>query len=235
MKGSRILLEMLLFFLAFFLPGYLAQAHTAPSAHITTAAMLQVIITSLPQFLLMAYVVGIASPNQPGRWGLVPFRGRDALWTGALVLACFAVIAAFVALVLSLPPAWSKPLTRGYRWGLQSYAQVPVALLFGLAAGYREEFFFRSYLLGRLGELGLPLPLAGIASTLLFCVGHVYEGPLGIAVAAVLGAILCIAYIRRPNLHVVAIAHGMYNAIVLCLSIPLSRALPAGTALRIFF
>ena len=234
MKASRILLEMLLFFLAFFLPGYLAQAHTAAPAAITTAAMLLVIVTSLPQFLLMAYVVSL-SGNAPARWGLVPYRGRDALWTVVLVCACFAVIAAFVAVVISLPPAWSKPLTSGYRWGLQSYGQIPVALVFGLAAGYREEFFFRSYLLGRLEELGLPLPIAGIASTILFCAGHLYEGPLGVAVAAVLGAILCIAYIRRPNLHVVAIAHGMYNTIVLCLSIPLFHALPAAQALRIFF
>jgi membrane protease YdiL (CAAX protease family) len=235
MKASRILLEMLLFFLAFFLPGYLAQAGASAAAALTTTAMLQVIVTSLPQFLLMAYVAGLSSPDHPGRWGLVPFRGRDALWTLALVAACFAVVALFALIIFSLPPAWSRTFTRGYRWGLQGYAQVPVALLFGLAAGYREEFFFRAYLLGRLGELGVPLALAGTASTILFCAGHLYEGPFGIAVAAVLGAILCITYIRRPNLHVVAIAHGLYNATVLVLSIPLSRALPAAGALRILF
>ena len=196
--------------------------------------MLQVIVTSLPQFLLMAYVAGALGPMPGNRWGLVPFAARDVLRTALLLLACFAVVAPFVALVLALPPAWSRPLTRGYRWGLQSYAQIPVALLFGLAAGYREEFYFRSYLLGRMGELGLPVPVAAIISTLLFSLGHLYEGVLGFAIAAVLGTILCIAYLRKPNLHVIAIAHGMYNAIVLCLSIPLSRALPAAHAMRIF-
>jgi membrane protease YdiL (CAAX protease family) len=234
MKASRILLEMLLFFLAFFLPGYLAQAQGGSPSPLSTLMMLQVIVASLPQFLLMAYVATSVGPSPPGRWGLVPFTARDALRTTVLLLACFAVVAPFVALVLALPPAWSKPLTRGYRWGLQSYAQVPLAVLFGLAAGYREEFYFRSYLLGRLGQAGLPVPLAAIISTVLFSLGHLYEGVLGIAITTVLGAVLCVAYIRRPNLHVVAIAHGMYNAIVLCLSIPLSRALPAAFTLRIF-
>ena len=61
----------------------------------------------------------------------------------------------------------TRSLTRGYRWGLQSAAQIPLAILFGITAGYREEFFFRSYLLGRLEELGVG-SLAVAASTALF-------------------------------------------------------------------
>jgi len=234
MQPSRILLEMLLFFMSFFLPGYLLQTSAASAGPLSTLAMLQVIITGLPQFLLMAYVAGASSPSPPGRWGLVPLQARDALRTALLLLGCFLAVAPFVALVLALPPAWSRPLASGYRWGLQNAAQIPLAILFGLTAGYREEFFFRSYLLGRLDELGVPLPLAVVASTALFAAGHVYEGPMGIAITAALGTLLCVAYMRRPNLHVVAVAHGLYNAIVLCLSIPISRALPAAQVMRIF-
>ena len=234
MQPSRILLEMLLFFMSFFLPGYLLQMGAASAGPLSPLALLQVIVTGLPQFLLMAYVAGLSSPSPPGRWGLVPLQARDALRTAVLLLGCFAVVAPFVALVLALPPSLSRPLAGGYRWGLQSAAQIPLALLFGLTAGYREEFFFRSYLLGRLSELGAPLPLAAIASTALFTVGHFYEGPMGIVIAAALGTLLCLAYIRRPNLHVVAIAHGLYNAIVLTLSSLISRALPAAQVMRIF-
>lgn len=234
MQPSRILLEMLLFFLCFFLPGYIVQWGAASAGPLSTLAMLQVIVTGLPQFLLMAYVAAISSPSPQGRWGLVPLQARDALRTALLLLGCFAAVAPFVALVLALPPAWSKPLASGYRWGLASAAQIPLALVFGLTAGYREEFFFRSYLLGRLGELGVPLPLAAVASTALFTLGHAYEGPMGIAIAGALGTLLCVAYMRRPNLHVVAIAHGLYNAIVLALSIPISRALPSAQVIRIF-
>ena len=234
MLPSRILLEMLLIFMSFFLPGYLLQTGAASAGPLSTLTMLQVIVTGLPQFLLMAYIAGVSSPSPSGRWGLVPLKARDALRTALLLLGCFAVVAPFVALVLSLPPSWSRPLASGYRWSLQSPAQIPLAILFGLTAGYREEFFFRSYLLGRLGELGAPLPLAAVLSTALFAMGHVYEGPMGIAIAAALGTLLCLAYMRRPNLHVVAIAHGLYNAIVLCLSFAISRALPAAQVMRIF-
>jgi membrane protease YdiL (CAAX protease family) len=234
MRPSRILLEILLFFLAFFLPGYLAQVNGPAPGPLSTTTMALVIITGVPQFLLMAYVVGALGPGTADRWGMVRLRGGDLAWMGILVLSCFAVIGLLIGLALTLPPVWRGTLTRGYRWGLQGYAQVPLALLFGLTAGYREEFFFRAYLLGRMGELGFPIPLSALASTILFCAGHLYEGPVGIAVAAVLGAILCISYIRRPNLHVVAITHGLYNTIVLVLSIPLSRALPAVNFMRIF-
>jgi hypothetical protein len=232
MKTLRLVLKMLLFFLAFFLPGYLAQAtpHSGPA---TTNAMLQVIVTGLPQFLLMAYVADL-SGGPAGAWGLVPFERRDYYRTFLVLLGSFVAVSPFIVLVLVLPPQWSRSLAAGYRWGLQSPAQIPVALLFGLTTGYREEFFFRSYLFGRLGQFGMPVPLAVLCATVLFSLGHIYEGPLGIAIAATLGALYAIAYIRRPSLHVIAIAHGLYNTIVLCLGLIVSRSLPAATVFRIF-
>jgi membrane protease YdiL (CAAX protease family) len=234
MTASRILLEITLFFLTFFLPGYFAQAHLPPAGPATTLAMLQVIVTGVPQFLLMVYVARFSRRDAPNDWGLVPFKGRDALRTLVLLLGCFAVVAPFVALALALPPQWSSSLTMGYRWGLANAAQMPVALLFGLTAGYREEFFFRSFLLGRLGQLGMPVLVAAAASTALFSIGHLYEGPLGIAIAASLGALFSAVYIRRPNLHVIAIAHGLYNTIVLCLSLLIPNGLPAAAGFLIF-
>jgi membrane protease YdiL (CAAX protease family) len=233
MKPLRILFEALLFFLAFFLPGYVAQAVPAPGPA-TTRAMLQVIVTGIPQFLLMAYVADL-SGGPPGAWGLIPLEKRDPLLIFLVLLGSFVAVSPFVALVFALPPQLSRSLASGYRWGLQSASQVPIALLFGLTAGYREEFFFRSYLLGRLGQAGMPLAPAVLCATALFTMGHVYEGPLGIAIAAVLGTLYAVVYIRRPNLHVIAIAHGLYNTIVLCLGLLVSRSLPAAAGIRIFF
>jgi membrane protease YdiL (CAAX protease family) len=233
-KPSRLLLEMSLFFLAFFLPGYLAQTHPPTAGPASTLAMLQIIVTGLPQFMLMAYVATLSAGMPPRKWGLVALERRDAIRILVLLLGCFAVVAPFVALALALPPRFSKSLTLGYRWGLLSAAQAPIALLFGLTAGYREEFFFRSYLLGRLGQLDIPMPVAAFASTALFSLGHIYEGPLGVAIAASLGVLFAAVYIRRPNLHVIAIAHGLYNAIVLWLSLLIPAPLPAAAGNLIF-
>ncbi|MGA2640447.1 MAG: type II CAAX endopeptidase family protein [Spirochaetia bacterium] len=234
MKKSRALAEMVLLFSAFFLPGYAAQGFFAAVGPATDLLMLQSIITGIPQFLLMAYVAIYAGSTPPARWGFVTFEARDALRSALLLLGCFAVLVPFVVLLVALPPDVRRSLVQGYRWGLTGAPQIPLALLFGLTAGYREEFFFRSYLLGRLEEVGIQIPIAVAASTALFCVGHVYEGPLAVAITAGLGVLLCAAWLRRRSLHVVAIAHGAYNTVVLCLGLVLPRALPDASVMRIF-
>jgi membrane protease YdiL (CAAX protease family) len=233
-RRSQAIPEMLLFFAAFFLPGYAAQGLFAPPESATNLLMLQSVLTGVPQFLLMAWVATSRDRSPPARWGLVTFEPRDALRTLIVVLACFAAVMPFVVLLVALPPDISRSVGRGYRWGLQSAAQIPVAILFGLTAGYREEFFFRAYLLGRLDELGLAVPGAVTISTVVFCLGHVYEGPLAVAVTAALGVVLSAAWLRRRSLHVVAIAHGLYNTLVLCLGLVLPRTLPQAGFLHIF-
>lgn len=234
MKRSQAITEMLLFFAAFFLPGYAAQGLFAPPESATTLLMLQSVLTGVPQFLLMAWVATARDRTPPARWGLVRLQPRDAVRTLIVVLACFAAVTPFVALLVALPQDVSRTLGRGYRWGLQDAAQIPLALLFGLTAGYREEFFFRAYLLGRFEELGLAVAAAVAASTAVFCLGHVYEGPLAVAVTAVLGVVLSAAWLRSRSLHVVAIAHGLYNTLVLSLGLVLPRTLPQAGFLHIF-
>jgi membrane protease YdiL (CAAX protease family) len=226
--------EILLLFFAFFLPGYVGQAWSVPTGSATNILLLQTIITGVPQFLLMAYVAGALGGAGGRRWGFVRPQARDALRILLLTAACFAVMIPFIALLLLLPPEWTKALGKGFRWGLQSYSQLPLALLFGLTAGYREEFYFRAYLLARLDELALPVPYAVAASTALFCVGHVYEGVMGVLVAAGLGVLFASAYLRRKNLHVIAVAHGLYNTAVLLFGLLLPRELPQAFQLRIF-
>jgi len=233
-KRSRSITEILLFFAAFFLPGYAAQGAFAPSPSATSLLMLQSILTGIPQFLLMAWVVTVRDDSTPARWGIVRVAPRDALHAAVLVAACFAAVMAFVAMVLALPEAARGVVGGGYRWGLQGAGQLPLAVLFGLTTGYREEFFFRSYLLGRLDELGFPVAGAVAVSTAAFCLGHLYEGPLAIAVTAVLGLLLSAAWIRWKNLHVIAVSHACYNTLVLCLTLVIPRTLPTAGFWRIF-
>ena len=235
MKQSHVLAEMLLIFTAFFLPGYAAQGLASAVGPTTDWLMLQSVITGIPQFLLMAWVATTSGTASPERWGFVRFKARDALRTAVLLLCCFAVVVPFIALVFALPSEISHALSQGYRFGLQGAVQIPLAILFGLTAGYREEFFFRSYLLGRMDEMGVQVPFAVAASTALFCMGHVYEGAMAVAVTAALGVLLSAAWLRRRSLHVVAIAHGAYNALVLCMSLVIPHPLPEAAARHIFF
>ncbi len=72
------------------------------------------------------------------------------------------------------------------------------------------------------------------ASTALFCVGHIYEGVMGVVVAASLGVLFALVYLRLKNLHVIAFAHGLYNTLVLLLGLVLPRALPQAFQGHIF-
>jgi uncharacterized protein len=235
MKRSRILAEILLLFATFFLPGYAAQAWLMSAAVPSmNTLMLQSIMTGIPQFLLMAYVAISVGATPPARWGFVRVEPRDAVRVLLLVAGCFAVIVPFVAVAVALPSDVTRSLTAGFRWGLKDAAQIPLAVVFGITAGYREEFFFRAYLLGRMDEVGVPMPLAVAASTLLFASGHVYEGVVAVAITGSLGVLLSAAWLRRRSLHVVAVAHGVYNTLVLCLGLVLPHALPQAAAMHIF-
>ncbi len=228
MKQTRFLLEMILCFLAFFLPGYLLQGGTPSRGPIGSSEMLQSMIVGIPQFLLLVYIASLSRETPLESWGFTSFRPADALRIIVVLLGCFAVFAPFAVLVLTLPSNVAKYLASGFRWKLGGPSQIPLAVAFGLVAGYREEFFFRSYMLKRLDQLGFPVPLSVVVSTLLFCAGHAYQGPLGLATSAALGVLFAAVYLRRRSLHVIAVAHGLYNATVLCLSLlrssPLSNS-----------
>jgi membrane protease YdiL (CAAX protease family) len=233
MNRSREVVEILLFFLAFFLPGYLAQAAARPIGPVDDAVLMQSIIVGLPQFLLMAYVMGVKGPAVSPEWGFMRVSAGDSLRILVLIAGCFAVIAAGFGLSRLLPPGWSAAALGGYRWGLKEAGQIPLALVFGLTAGYREELFFRSYLLGRLEKLGVPVSIAAAGSTIIFSLGHAYEGLFAVMLTAVLGLVFCAAYLKWRSIHVVAIAHAGYNIAVLCISLFAPDALPAAAAIPV--
>jgi membrane protease YdiL (CAAX protease family) len=136
------------------------------------------------------------------------------------VFAGAAAVLLVAALLLRLIPGADRQfLSGGFRYRLGDWRLAPLALLFGLVIGYREELFFRGYLLTRLAEAGVPAALAVAGSTLLFAMGHLYQGPAGFVTALALGAYFGALFTRRRNLHRLALAHGFYNAAVLVASL----------------
>ena len=153
------------------------------------------------------------------RFGLGRLRYTDLL-QGALVFVGASAILLAANFVLSLLPAESRELlSEGFRFRLNDWRLIPLALLFGALTGYREELFFRGYLITRLMELHFPATAAAAASCLLFSLGHLYQGLVGFVTALILGALFGALFIRRRNLHRLAIAHGLYNTMVLVASL----------------
>ncbi len=217
---------MVLLFLVFYLPGYLwpdqdiIQSLTGLGPY-----MLQFLVMAVPQILLLLYVLKLREDNWTS-FGLLAPRPVDLLYALVIFAGIFALLL-IMGLILALLPAGGEALfSEGFRWKLRDPRLIPVVLLFCLVTGYREELFFRSYLLTRFSQASLPVA-AGIGmSTLLFASGHVYQGLAGFAVAVIQGLYFSVLFIRLKNIHPLAIAHGLYNTTVLIVTLFMDSGLP---------
>ncbi len=226
MNRGRAVLEIVLVFAAFFLSGYTGITGGAPAAlQNVSGTMLSFILLGTPQVLLILYILSLQPGTPLAAFGVVRLSRRDAIGILAVFLGIFVVLAPLLVASL-LFPAGRDALSGGYRWKLESPRQLPLALAFSLVGAYREELFFRSYFLTRFSQLGVPAVWAVACSTVLFSLGHWYEGPFGLAVAALLGIYFSVLFLRTRNLHLLALAHALYNFAVLCFSLAAAVTLP---------
>ena len=229
----RNLLELLLIFAAFYLPGMIWSG-SAPQADPRELAgyLVQFLTAALPQLALFAYLLHLRgeADGAGSRWadfGVTRPRPADLLWALFVALGVLLLLGLLGLAIASLPGGARRFFQSGYRWRLTDARLLPLALLFSLVTGYREELFYRAYLLTRLGQAGLPSSLAVAASSLLFAAGHAYQGPTGFAVALLMGVYFALVFLRLRNLHCLAWAHALYNMAVLLSTLLLpDRILP---------
>jgi membrane protease YdiL (CAAX protease family) len=84
--------------------------------------------------------------------------------------------------------------------------------LLSLTAGVVEELFYRGYLMWCLGAF-VPTWLALLVSSLLFGIGHAYQGPTGIAKTGAAGLFLGALYWLSGSLWIPIIVHGLIDAV----------------------
>lgn len=210
--------EPLLLFSVLFLPGYLAQTTTFNSRLLVEVSFnLYYLLVAVPQVLLLVYLSRRGQGYQKNSYGYLPLRHSDVVH--ALLVFCgVSLCAGAVAAVSKLAGDQS-----GFLGDNLSHAAkpsiLPLVFLSAMATGYREELFFRSYLLNKLPQAGLSLPLSTAVSALLFGAGHLYEGIPAFLGTVLIAVFLSFYFIKFRNLHAVAIGHGLYNFLVLSLSL----------------
>ena len=197
-------------FCALFLPGYLYQnPQTAAAVFTQPSLLVQNIIVGLPQAALLLYIILTRGNETRESAGIVGFRLTDLT----------KILAGTVGLVIiTLPGAL---LRFGMAEGISGTvtpdtARAGVLLLFVpvcLVTGYREELFFRSYLLTELDPFGKIV--AAAAGSLLFAAGHIYQGAGAFTVTALMGVFLSWLFLRTRSIHVVALSHAAYNFLIL--------------------
>jgi membrane protease YdiL (CAAX protease family) len=131
--------------------------------------------------------------------GTAPF-GKSILWGLVGLLACAAGLAAS----LGIAKVFGWPFGGG---GSGWKPPIGVTLVTVVRAGFCEEVCYRGYSIERLRE-ATGSRLWSIATPLaIFAAFHYRQGPAGILIALVLGAILTALYLRRRDVVACAIAH----------------------------
>jgi membrane protease YdiL (CAAX protease family) len=229
------LLELGLVFAGFYLPGVLwPEAAPGGDGRALAIFMARFLAAAAPQVLLLGYLMWLHGPSRPGEsvwdeFGVAGLKATDLAWALALLVGAFLILAAAGSLLSLLPAGARRQFAAGFRWRLPDPRLLPLAAAFCLLTGYREELFFRAFLITRLQQAGLGRVACAAASGLLFSVGHVYEGPAGLGVALALGLYFAAAYLRLHNLHRVAWAHALYNFTVLASTLLVDKLPLPGT------
>lgn len=191
-----------------------------------------------PQRKLMAYGITIAVMWTAAAaavwicgWGpLLQSSEAPVTWLpGARITAPAIGAGAATYLVIALLPLLQS--LRGPRWRMayaaamrRGFSRLPGLLpntgaeraafiLLSLSAGICEEILFRGFLIRLLHHGALALPLAGAlaASSLLFGLGHAYQGFKGVLSTAVAGFCLGLLFLVSGNLIPAVVLHVLLD------------------------
>ncbi len=211
--------EALLLFAVFFLPGYFQQG-----AGFDLAAMLNpmfhlfTLLFSLPQMLLLIYILRLRNGSDLRSYGIGGLRGTSLF---QIILTLFSIYG--ITLVLGLIQQVIKrngallgstgiEITPNFYTTLSERPSIIILIaLTCLLIGYFEELFFRVYLISEFGFTNRTAHLSVILGSVLFAAGHTYQGIIPAIATFFIGVLLGYRYLARRSWHEIAIAHALYN------------------------
>ncbi|MBN2352413.1 MAG: CPBP family intramembrane metalloprotease [Spirochaetales bacterium] len=210
-KSIRSLItEMALVFLLFipfpiyFIPG--AVGSTTPSP----IQMVVYIIMAVPQMGLLVYILSLQKVPLPA-YGIKKPRWSSLGWALIGLGGAFISMSAVAYASYLLPEGVRESLFKQAPFAITSPEEIPLMIAFCIFVGYREELLFRSYLIPRLGELGVKPVWAIVGTSLVFGLAHWNQGLLGVAATALIGASFGVIFVLRKDLHAVAWGHALYD------------------------
>ncbi len=210
-------IEPILLFMVFFLPGLMNQTHSIRSDAFNSLTFnLSYIIIALPQIMLLLYLIRKKGNNAYEKFGIPHLSWKDVRKGGvyfAEMILAFVIIAGLMGL-LSITFHFNLP-EPPQNWKIENPFMLPIIFLTFLTVGYREELFFRSYLLTEFtsgGKRSLPVI---IVASLLFASGHLYEGIPGFVVTFIIGIFFSFIFLKNRNVHSIALTHCFYDFSIL--------------------
>jgi membrane protease YdiL (CAAX protease family) len=94
---------------------------------------------------------------------------------------------------------------------VRGLAEGPLALLLTSVVALSEETIFRGYLIRRCRALTASAPVAVVLSSIIFSIGHGYEGTAGVVTVGAMGVILAVIYLWRQSLVAPIVIHFLQD------------------------
>jgi membrane protease YdiL (CAAX protease family) len=210
-SSRRVQVWEVLVFLALIVPSLVTSFLPALKASLTFDYVAwATIVRDLALFSLIAYFLW--RNNEPiSRIGWT-FRslGREAALGAALFVPLLVLTGMLEKLLEAVglrAPATQLPkyLTPAGR------AEVALALVLVVVVAIVEETIFRGYLILRFRAATRSTAAAVVLSTLVFAVGHGYEGAAGVVAVAFMGSVFAIVYVWRQSLVAPMVMHFLQD------------------------
>lgn len=91
------------------------------------------------------------------------------------------------------------------------YDEIVLAVILVVVVAVAEETIFRGYLIARLGSVTGSIPLAVALSSVVFSIGHGYEGTAGVITVGAMGLVFALLFVWRKSLVAPVIIHFLNN------------------------
>lgn len=205
--------------LALFLaPGLLAGSGVSPEA-IPLRTLVATAAHGGAFALLILYLFDLRQERAvalPAQTRMAPIRFFvSAGAVAALMLGIGSVFSVLLAPVMPDPVA-----IPGVTTAVDHSLLTRIMILGGLMTiiAYSEELFFRVYLITRFQQAGTTRGVAVLAASMLFALGHGWQGWPALVFSAISGLVLGAIWIRYRRIHVIAVGHALYNVSILLIS-----------------
>ena len=212
--------EVLLLFLCFFMPITVTSSsgNNPDNPGSFSVSMINYILAAGPQIFLIIYLIWLKQDVKLPNFGVHFPVPKDFLYGLGHALVLFILLLFVSSLVRFFPETVQRFMEPATEVQFGSRSNPLLVLIFSLTTGYREELFFRAYLLTRFKQLGLDLKKAVALSAVLFGCMHFYQGLFGVLFTGLVGVYLALVFLKTRSLNMIAFAHAVFNTMMLLLS-----------------
>ncbi len=197
--------EPLLLYFVLFMPSILRYGSDDEFFFFTSLpSICSYIIMASVQIIFIIYFISLKNENPVSGNFTLSIIPLSLIYAVVLLITASAAGALLVMTNITAVPAKINAVRR----------LLPLYLAVSILTGYREELFFRHYLITELGK-NIKNFYPVIISSLMFAACHIYQGTAGIIISFLTSIMLSVIFLRHKNIHINALSHTAFNFCIL--------------------